>query len=165
MPFTPFHLGPALLIGLFLRDRIDLPTFLAASVIIDFRAAMVLFGVLERPLHGFFHTFAFSSVVGIGLAYFAYRSRNYSEIFLKTLKLEKTELFKKYVYAGIAGVWTHITLDSFLYTDIQPFFPFSYNPFLEAISVPSSAIYRVCILSMILGIVYYFQLIIQGKKF
>jgi hypothetical protein len=55
MPVTPFHFGPALLIEYLLRRRIDLGTFLIASVITDVRAMLVFFGLLPEPLHGPFH--------------------------------------------------------------------------------------------------------------
>lgn len=35
MPLTPFHSGPTLLFGYLLRRRMDLVTFLVASVILD----------------------------------------------------------------------------------------------------------------------------------
>jgi len=35
MPFTPFHLGPALLLGLMLSKYIDLATFLFANILVD----------------------------------------------------------------------------------------------------------------------------------
>jgi len=38
MPFTLYHLGPALLLGLLFRRRLDLPTFLVANVVVDLEA-------------------------------------------------------------------------------------------------------------------------------
>ena len=35
MPFTPFHFGPGLIVGLLLLSFIDFATFLIASVIVD----------------------------------------------------------------------------------------------------------------------------------
>ena len=57
MPFTPFHLGPALFLGLLLFRLVDLPTFLAANVILDLEPLAVLLLDLDYPLHGLFHSF------------------------------------------------------------------------------------------------------------
>ena len=43
MPFTPFHLGPGLLLGLLLLSYVDLPTFLLASVIVDVEPFLALY--------------------------------------------------------------------------------------------------------------------------
>ncbi len=63
MPVTPFHLGPALLLAALLYRRIDLPTVLLASVVIDVRATLVMVGVLTGSLHGILTTFAGATVV------------------------------------------------------------------------------------------------------
>jgi len=42
MPFTPFHLGPALTIGLPLRRFIHAPTFIVANVIVDVEPFLVM---------------------------------------------------------------------------------------------------------------------------
>lgn len=68
VPFTPFHLGPGLLVGLALRRRLDLPTFLVANVAVDARATLVFFGVLDGPLHGPLHTYAGALALSGGLA-------------------------------------------------------------------------------------------------
>jgi len=42
MPFTPYHLGPGLFVGLLFLGFIDFPTFLVASVIVDMEPFLVL---------------------------------------------------------------------------------------------------------------------------
>jgi len=51
MPFTPFHLGPALGLGLPLRRYVYVPTFILANVIVDVEPFLVLFLGLRYPLH------------------------------------------------------------------------------------------------------------------
>ena len=51
MPFTPYHLGPGLFVGLLFLSFIDFPTFLVASVIVDVEPFMVLALNLNYPLH------------------------------------------------------------------------------------------------------------------
>ena len=64
MPFTPFHLGPALGLGLPLRRYMHVPTFIVASVILDVEPFLVLQFGLNYPLHGYLHTFLASLFVG-----------------------------------------------------------------------------------------------------
>lgn len=57
MPFTPFHLGPAIFFGMLLRRNMHMPTFIVANVILDVEPLLVLILGLKYPLHGYFHTF------------------------------------------------------------------------------------------------------------
>jgi len=55
VPFTPFHLGPALFFGLALSVAFYLPSLLVASVTPDVEPFYVMyFRVSGYPLHGFF---------------------------------------------------------------------------------------------------------------
>lgn len=153
MPFTPFHLGPALLFGLLLRRKIDLPTFVVTSLLVDVRTVLVFFGFLSGPLHSFVHTFAFSTVLGLGLAGVMYFVRNYTNRVMKVFKLKESSRVKSFVLAGLGGVWVHVLLDSFLYIDITPFAPIETNPLLGYFS--SSTVYLFCTVAFILGLVLY----------
>ena len=68
MPFTAFHLGPALLIGIILFPFFDLAALLISSIIIDIEPFYVLFFAQGLPLHGFFHTFLGGTIVGVIVA-------------------------------------------------------------------------------------------------
>lgn len=117
MPFTPFHLGPALLLGLLFA--LNLPVLLVASVILDIEPFYSMFINDLGYLHGPFHTYLAATFIGIGLA----------------LASGKFGIpFKKAIYASLMGVYSHIFLDSFLYQDIKPFYPFQANPFYMVIS-------------------------------
>ena len=76
MPFTPLHLGPALLFGLLFLGFIDFPTFLVANVIVDIEPFLVLALNLNYPLHGFFHSFLGGTLIAILLAFIMLRIRN-----------------------------------------------------------------------------------------
>ena len=68
MPFTPFHWGPALLLGLVFLGYLDLPTLLLSSVIVDFEPLLVLTLNLQYPLHGYFHSLLGGTIVALPLA-------------------------------------------------------------------------------------------------
>jgi len=77
MPFTPYHFGPGLLVGVLLFPFIDLSTVIAASVILDLEPLSVLLLDLPLPLHGFFHTYLGATIVAFLLAIAIWPFRGY----------------------------------------------------------------------------------------
>jgi len=67
MPFTPYYLGPCLVIWLPLKKVMHMPTFVLATVVLDVEPLSVLLLGLNYPLHGFIHTFFTAFLVGAGL--------------------------------------------------------------------------------------------------
>ena len=130
MPFTPYHFGPALILGLLLLSFIDFPTFLVASVIVDIEPFLVLALNLDYPLHGFFHSLLSGTLVAIPLAILMLKIRDKLTPLLSFLKIEQEISFLRILVAAILGVYIHILLDSRMYADIQPFYPSNYNPLL-----------------------------------
>lgn len=135
MPFTPFHFGPSACISLPLNRYIDFPLFMLANVAIDFEPLVVMVFDLSYPLHGLAHTFVGATVVGLFCGVLAnYAREPLTDLMKKILRLPYSSSLKKYVLSGIIGTWFHILLDSPLYTDIKPFYPFSNsNPLLGRI--------------------------------
>ena len=131
MPFTPYHLGPGLLVGLLLLSFIDLPTFLVASVIVDVEPLLVLALNLNYPLHGFFHSFLGGTLLAVPLALVMYRIRGKFSSLLSFFKLEQKTSFKRILVAALSGVYLHILLDSLIYSDMEPFYPSEANPLLN----------------------------------
>lgn len=162
MPFTPFHLGPALLLGLPLRKRIHLPTFLVASIIIDLEPLSVLiFRLYTYPLHGYLHTILASLIMGILLGYIMYKLESSLYPLWTAFHLEPMKRMKAGAYsvAGITGLFLHILLDAPLYSDIRPFYPLPINPLYNpGIEID---IYITCILLGLLGLGYYIYIIIR----
>ena len=93
MPFTPFHLGPALGLGLPLRRYLHAPTFIVVNVIVDVEPFIVLVFGLRYPLHGYVHTFLFAFVVGLVLGYGMFRLERVFQP-LYRLFLFETELYR-----------------------------------------------------------------------
>jgi len=131
MPLTPFHLGPALLVGLLLLSYIDLPTFLVANVILDIEPVLVLTFDLDYPLHGFFHSLAGGTIVALLLAIVMNKVRGAFSHVLSFLRLEQKTSFKSILFASLLGVYLHILLDSRMHWDIRPFYPLETNPLLD----------------------------------
>lgn len=163
MPFTPFHLGPALFFGLALLSVFDLPTFLIASVIPDIEPFCVIyFHVYGYPLHGFLHSYLGASFLAFLTALIVYPFRGMLKHITEVFRIPQQKAsFKKLLFTSFVGVYFHVFLDSFLYREMMPFYPLQGNPFVNILDFwgSYSVIYGFCSLSFLLGVfVYIFRL-------
>jgi hypothetical protein len=165
MPFTPLHLGPALFFGMVLLRYIDLPTFLVANVIVDIEPFVILILGLHRmdrlglPLHGLLHTFLGGTFVALLLAFVMMRLRNFTTALMRLVGIEQEHSAQSIYAAALSGVYLHILLDSRLYTDIRPFYPFHFNPFLDGMGA-AFGIWWFCVISGLIGVaIFVFRLI------
>ncbi len=160
MPFTPFHLGPALALGLPLKRYVHAPTFIIANLIVDIEPFLVLALNLRYPLHGYLHTFLFATILGLALGYIMFRLEEVLRPVFKLLLLTPSDAIglKGYLSAGALGTVIHVLLDTPLYTDIKPFYPLTINPLYN----PSltSSIYDVCVYMGFFGLAYYVGLVL-----
>jgi len=157
MPFTPLHLGPALFLGMVLLRYIDLPTFMVANVIVDVEPFAILALGLHRadslnlPLHGLLHTFLGGTFVALFLAFMMTRMNKFTASLMRLIGLEQRPSPRKIYAAALSGVYLHILLDSWLYTDIRPFYPSSYNPFLGGMAA-AFGVWWFCIVTGLIGV-------------
>jgi membrane-bound metal-dependent hydrolase YbcI (DUF457 family) len=160
MPFTPFHLGPALVLGLPLRKWLHVPTFIVANVILDVEPFLVLLYGFNYPLHGYLHTFLLSFVAGVLLGYAAFILERFVQPIYKVLLLESSSSLnlKSFLLSGALGAGLHVLLDSPLYADIQPFYPLTTNPLHNP--AVSTEVYNLCVGMGIFGIIWYSSLLI-----
>ena len=160
MPFTPFHFGPGLFLGIPLRKYIHAPTFILANVLLDIEPSIVLITGISYPLHGYLHTFAAAIGVGafFGLGMFILE-RRMRPIYVRLL-LEPDIRFSKlqFVNAGVSGTLLHVLFDSPLYSDIKPFYPLCANPLYGA--AYSIEIYLLSVWLGIFGIAFYILFLI-----
>lgn len=134
MPFTPYHFGPHLLVGLIFIKFLDIPTFLASNILVDLQPLLVLAGWMEPPLHGISHTFLGATVIGlilgiISIPFMKYYTRIYSFFNLK-YSITKFSI----ILSGILGAWFHVITDTPIYDDINPFYPLFANPVKESLT-------------------------------
>ena len=165
MPFTPFHLGPALFFGLLLSVALDLPTLLLASVIPDLEPFYVMyFHVSGYPLHGFFHSYLGSSILALLVVFIVYPLRGLLSRIMLAFRIPQKTSFKKILFTSFVGVCFHVFLDSFLYEEMMPFYPLQGNPFFDLLSAfgSYSVVYGFCSITALLGIVLYFYKIRKG---
>jgi len=165
MPFTPFHLGLALLLGLALSFAIDLPTLMIASIILDLEPLYILsFGVAEYPVHGLFHSYLGSSIIAIPVALAVYSLRGALDRIMAALRISQRSSFRKILFTSFVGVYSHVLLDSFLYREMMPFYPLRVNPFVNILSAYDSyrIIYGFCGIAAISGVALYIHRIRKG---
>jgi len=155
MPFTPFHFGPGLGLGLPLRKIVHAPTFILANVILDAEPFFVLFYGLNYPLHGYLHTFILASLVGILLGSIMFVLERFLRPLYKVFMLESVDTLrlKSFIAAGVLGTALHVLFDSPLYDDIRPFYPVGVNPFYNP--VLSLEVYSLCVWMGMIGLTYY----------
>lgn len=150
MPFTPFHMGPGILVKSLLQGGFSLMVFGWSQIIMDIQPLIVLI-TGEGHLHGFSHTF----VGGTLLAIFSALSGKYlSELGLKILHLDLSfPISIKWsvcFLSAFIGCFSHVILDSIMHSDVEPFYPMSlYNQFLGAVSV--STLHKICMYSGLIG--------------
>ncbi|SFS98786.1 hypothetical protein [Halostagnicola kamekurae] len=152
MPFTPFHLGPVLLLGVLLYRWVDLPTLLVSSIIIDIRAALVVYGPLGPPAHGILTTFVGGTLIAILLTTVVSSLPDSINHWLGFGRLTDS-VSRRAIFAGsVLGIYSHVILDSILYTDTRPLFPLAWNPFFVD-GVKFIPVYAGCTLTGILGVI------------
>jgi membrane-bound metal-dependent hydrolase YbcI (DUF457 family) len=165
MPLTPFHLGPALLLGLVFFIFLDFPTFLVASVIVDIEPMFVMFLDLDYPLHGFFHSFLGGTLVAFLLAWIMNKIRGKFSTWLRFFKLEQKPSFGSILLASLSGVYIHILLDSRMHTDIRPFYPLDFNPFLSSSTLPGLWVHMLCVWCFMgAAVIYVIRLFLIWRK-
>jgi membrane-bound metal-dependent hydrolase YbcI (DUF457 family) len=156
MPFTPYHFGPAVLVGVLLFPFIDIATVMIASVILDLEPLAVILFDLPIPLHAFFHTYLGATIVGIVVSICIYPFRKYLNEFVAFFGLRQESSFRHILPAGLIGTYSHVLLDSFLYIEMNPFFPFLGNPFVGLLSL--GLVYNIC---LVLGAIGFFVYLLR----
>ncbi|MBS7648247.1 DUF4184 family protein [Candidatus Bathyarchaeota archaeon] len=129
MPFTSYHLGISLLIGYLLRRRLNWPTLILSSIIVDFEPLIAIVAGLDYPPHSLLHTFLASMLGGALVGFILYLVREQVTPYLADLALvDKKGSLKSFILAGIVGWASHVLFDSPLYPEMKPFYPLSFNP-------------------------------------
>jgi len=160
MPFTPFHFGPAALIGLPLKRWIDIPVFVLANVVVDFEPLAVMVFNLEYPLHGYFHTFLFGGLIGLIWGLAAYPLKPVFAFLMRIFGLSYKPTLLKMMLSGLLGIWLHVFIDSILYDEMNPFWPMAGNPFHEIVRYQT--VFLICEASLIAAVVMFGWLAIRN---
>ncbi|VAV97870.1 hypothetical protein MNBD_ALPHA02-1312 [hydrothermal vent metagenome] len=155
MPFTPFHMGPGLLVKAVLQGSFSLMVFGWTQIVMDVQPLIVMI-TGSGHLHGFTHTFIGASLIAV---FSGVTGKYLSEFGLKLLRIAAsggvTIIWVVAISSAFIGSFSHVILDGIMHTDVEPFYPFTlFNVFHGLISV--QALYKLCLYSGLLGAgVYY----------
>jgi membrane-bound metal-dependent hydrolase YbcI (DUF457 family) len=163
MPFTPYHVGPALLVALALYPLLDIPTFIIATFILDFEPFFLLFFNQSYPLHGTIHSLTTSLIPAVILSFLMYLNRFNNKQIMVRCKLPQETHFKKILITSVTGVWLHILFDAFVYKDVTLLYPLQFNPLLNLISITWIQIFSIVSLPLAF-ITYFIRVSILNRK-
>ncbi len=150
MPFTPFHLGIGLLIGILSYKRIDFWGLLIGSVILDAWPFSVLIFGLPYSLHGASHSFLIAILVSVVFAFVGY-------FIYKLFKFKRSFSF---LFLGLLiGTFSHVALDAPLYKDMVPFWPSSWNPVFGLYNYNDAVVFSVAcfVFAFVLFIIWLYR--------
>jgi membrane-bound metal-dependent hydrolase YbcI (DUF457 family) len=160
MPFTPFHMGPGILIKALLQGSFSLMVFGWAQIIMDIQPLIVLLSG-EGHLHGFTHTYVGATLIGVAAAL---TGKYAAEFGLRRIGAGRFIPigWPVTILSAFIGSYSHVLLDSLMHADLQPFAPFSMtNPFLAWMSI--EAIHKFCLYSGLAGAGVYFFVVSRLK--
>jgi hypothetical protein len=152
MPFTPFHFGPAFLIGMLFPRHVNMAAILAASVALDVEPAYCL--LYGCQLHGMLHTYVGAAIFSIAaVATMIYLGRRQLKKVSDALKVPQDYSFRSIAVGALVGGWSHIFLDSLMHFDVAPFWPSLENPMLGIID--GGTTYLITVAGFALGGIIY----------
>lgn len=158
MPFTPFHMGAALIVKPGLNKHFSVITFGIAQVAMDIEPGIgMLIGA--EVLHGPSHTIVGALIIALlvilvapCICNFILRRWNREvEHYNLPWLVEAWPVSKAAVIFGaFFGTLSHVLLDSLMHHDMRPLFPFlDANPLIGLI--PHDEIYQLCAIAGVLG--------------
>jgi len=157
VPFTPFHMGPGLLVKALLQGSFSLMVFGWAQIIMDIQPLVVLL-TGEGHLHGFTHSYIGATLIGIASAL---SGKYAAELGLRLIgQVSYLPIsWPVAIVSAFIGSYSHVLLDSIMHSDVEPFAPFMpYNPFLGFITV--EWLHKFCLYSGLIGVGLYFAVLI-----
>lgn len=153
MPFTPYHFGPSVFVGLALRRWLDVPVFVLANVIVDIEVLVIAALGLGRPQHRYAHTLLIGACVGVIWAVAAYPARPLFERLMQVFHIPYETSFYKMLVSGVLGVWFHVLIDSIYHWDVPMLWPSKAKPLFNII--PHDWIKPICVIFFFAALIPY----------
>lgn len=170
MPFTPFHMGPGIAIKAVVGRYFSLMVFGFSQVVIDIEPLVhIIRG--DAVLHGFTHTYLGATLIGLVSAvvgrpvcqfFLNYWTPDPYSPFLNWLRGARLIPWPAAIAGALVGTYSHVFLDSFVHSDMQPFAPLSEaNGLLHMISV--GGLHLLCVLAGVLGALLMFAVFLLRR--
>jgi len=148
MPFTPFHMGPGLVVKAIMRRRFSLMVFGWSQVAIDLQPLVAI--VTGRgELHGLSHTAIGATLIGLACGM---TGRPLGELGLRVLRRRPylPVTWRASFTSAFIGTYSHVLIDGIMHADITPLAPLTLrNPLHGLISI--EALHAWCVISAIVG--------------
>ncbi len=134
MPFTPFHLGPALAVKSAVPRYFSLPIFWVTQVAIDLEVLAGYFIIGDLSNHAVLHTFGGATLVALSILLLS--RPVFQPLFRLWNQLVGTKPgtiwhigtpvpWTAFMLSAFGGGWSHALLDAMLYPNNTPFAPLS----------------------------------------
>ncbi|MFZ3150881.1 MAG: hypothetical protein WA116_04270 [Anaerolineaceae bacterium] len=153
MPFTPLHLGPGMAVKAVGQGKFSLIVYGWAQVLVDIQPLVVILSG-EGQLHGITHTFAGGAVLGAAAALSGkYLAESLLNLFRKKSRPPVQVSWPVAWWSGLLGGLGHVLMDSLIYSDMNPFWPFvKGNPLC---TLTDSQMLAFCLYSGMVGLMVY----------
>ena len=171
LPFTPFHMGAALIVKPGLNRNFSIITFGMAQIAMDLEPGIgMLTGadVLHGPTHTILGALVIACLVMLiapSVCNFLQNRWNKEVIHYKQLWLVQSEALPKsaVISGAFFGTLSHVALDSLMHHDMHPLMPFSKaNPLLGLVS--HDGVYQLCAIAGVLGAVIWLAMKWVGRS-
>ena len=153
MPFTPFHMGPGLLVKALLQGSFSLMVFGWSQIIMDIQPLVVLL-TGEGHLHGFSHTYIGATLIAMGSALTGKYAAEWGLRLIGQLRYLPIS-WPVAIISAFIGTFSHVLLDSVMHADVEPFAPFILNNSLFGF-LSVATLHKFCLYSGVLGVGLYF---------
>jgi hypothetical protein len=160
MPFTPYHVGPGLLLKAVLPRHFSLTAFTVTQIAVDVEPLYHLVG-RQTPVHGPAHSLLVASAIGVAVGAAlrgitrAEAERSPAGLVASARRLPglRAEFsLTGSLAGGLLGGLTHVLLDATTNADVLPFWPASDQNPLLGLATPA-ALRLDCVLAGVLGLV------------
>jgi len=154
MPFTPYHMGPGMLVKAALRGGFSLMIFGWTQVVTDLEPLVAMVRG-TGDLHGYSHTY----LGAVFIALFCAGTGKYAvELVLRVIDgpLIKTAAVPWWVamLSAFIGSFSHVALDSIMHADVTPFAPFSMASPIHGL-ISRDEIHEFCVCTGVVGLLLY----------
>ena len=159
MPFTPFHMGPGVVVKAALGRHFSLMVFGFAQVAMDVEPLVRMLRGDLAP-HGISHTYAGATVIGlvsllVGRPVCVWLLRFWPPSprrpLLDWLRGPGGITWTAAALGAFVGTFSHVLLDSVMHAEMHPLWPASdHNGLLDLVSM--EALHRLCLAGGVLGV-------------
>jgi hypothetical protein len=154
VPFTPFHMGPGMLVKALLQGSFSLMVFGWSQILIDIQPLIAIV-TGKGPLHGVTHTLAGATLIALVAAATGKHLSQWALAWVTNRRRPAITIAWWVAFlSAFIGTYSHLVLDGIMHTDMAPLAPYSHaNPLLGLVSLAS--LYHFCIYSGLVGAVTY----------